>query len=68
MGEFEQAKPVIELLKSDYPDSNIVVSFFSPSGFITQKKYKFADYICYLPFDTKENGKAFYLQGFLLIW
>jgi len=26
MGEFEQAKPVIELLKSDYPDSNIVVS------------------------------------------
>jgi 3-deoxy-D-manno-octulosonic-acid transferase len=59
MGEFEQAKPIIEIVKEKHPFSNIVVSFFSPSGFNTQKHYKFADYICYLPFDTIENANAF---------
>lgn len=62
MGEFEQAKPIIELLKEKYPEIKIIVSFFSPSGFNTQKNYKNADYICYLPFDTLENADKFVRQ------
>lgn len=57
MGEFEQAKPVIELMKKLKPEIKIFCSFFSPSGFNTQKNYEFADYIFYLPFDTKKNSK-----------
>ncbi len=55
MGEFEQAKPVIEILKHDKNDINIVCSFFSPSGYNTQKNYSFADAVFYLPLDTKDS-------------
>ncbi|OYT14652.1 MAG: hypothetical protein B7C24_17165 [Bacteroidetes bacterium 4572_77] len=58
MGEFEQAKPVIEKINKD-KQYNIVCSFYSPSGFENQKNYKYADYTCYLSFDTKKNAKHF---------
>ncbi len=58
MGEFEQAKPVIELINSE-KKYNIVCSFYSPSGFDNQKNYKYADYTCYMPFDTKKNAREF---------
>ncbi len=57
MGEFEQAKPVIEMLKQKRNDINIVCSLFSPSGYNTQKNYAFADAVFYLPLDTKGNVK-----------
>ena len=57
MGEFEQAKPVIEEIKKMEPDVQIVVSFFSPSGYINQQQYSYADAIIYLPFDTRANAK-----------
>lgn len=53
VGEFEQAKPLISLLKNK---SNIVLSFFSPSAYNLAKKYADADLICYLPFDTSRNA------------
>lgn len=59
MGEFEQAKPIIEFLKNANPKIQIVCTFFSPSGFNTQKNYKFADAICYLPDDTYFSAKNF---------
>lgn len=61
LGEFEQAKPIIdELDKSN--KYNFIVSFFSPSGFnhskldsaISSKIVK-----TYLPFDTPSNIKRF---------
>jgi 3-deoxy-D-manno-octulosonic-acid transferase len=58
-GEFEQAKPVIEKLKSYYPGYKILVTFFSPSGYNVSKKYTHADYISYLPADTSANAKKF---------
>lgn len=58
MGEFEQAKPVIEKVRSSY-DCEIIVTFFSPSGYENQKKYQFADYVFYLPLDTVFNAKNF---------
>ncbi len=59
MGEFEQAKPVIETLKKRNPAIEIIVSFYSPSGYNNQKKYRFADHILYLPLDSKQNAKRF---------
>ena len=59
MGEFEQAKPIIEKLKSRNKNIKIVCSFFSPSGYKNQKNYEFADAVCYLPFDSKKNVKMF---------
>lgn len=55
MGEFEQAKPVIELLRDKKDNINIVCSLFSPSGYNTQKNYAHADAVFYLPLDTKSN-------------
>lgn len=58
LGEFEQAKPIIEKLKKEV-DINIIVSFFSPSGYENSKKYPYADIITYLPFDSKWRAKRF---------
>jgi len=58
-GEFEQGKPVLEALKSAYPGHRILVSFFSPSGYEVGKKYGKADWVTYLPLDTKANARRF---------
>jgi 3-deoxy-D-manno-octulosonic-acid transferase len=58
LGEFEQAKPIIEKLKKE-TNVKIVVSFFSPSGYENSKKYPHADIITYLPFDSKWRAKRF---------
>jgi len=57
LGEFEQGRPVMEKIKTDYPNHKLAVSFFSPSGYEVQKNYKGADYIFYLPLDTVSNSK-----------
>ncbi len=57
LGEFEQGRPVMERIKTDYPNHKLAVSFFSPSGYEVQKDYKGADYIFYLPIDTISNSK-----------
>lgn len=59
LGEFEQAKPVIESFKRSYPEYKIVISFFSPSGFEVRKNYSFADLVIYLPSDTKKEAQRF---------
>lgn len=51
MGEFEQAKPIIERIKKER-DFNIIITFFSPSGYRNSLKYPHADIISYIPFDT----------------
>jgi 3-deoxy-D-manno-octulosonic-acid transferase len=59
MGEFEQAKPIIAALRKKYRDIDIIVTFFSPSGYDHSKNYKLADIITYIPFDTKKNARRF---------
>ena len=59
VGEFEQARPVIEKLHSDLPGHRMVLSFFSPSGFELRKNYASADLVTYLPLDTKSNVRDF---------
>ncbi len=57
-GEFEQAKPIIEKLKEEI-EINIVVTFFSPSGYDHSLHYPYADIISYLPMDTPRRIKYF---------
>jgi 3-deoxy-D-manno-octulosonic-acid transferase len=59
LGEFEQGRPVIERIKKDFPAYKILLTFFSPSGYEVKKNYPGADYIFYLPFDSKKNAKKF---------
>lgn len=59
LGEFEQGRPLIEEIKRNYPEKKIVLTFFSPSGYEVRKDYKQADYIYYLPFDTRRNARRF---------
>ncbi|MBE9469114.1 MAG: 3-deoxy-D-manno-octulosonic acid transferase [Bacteroidetes bacterium] len=59
LGEFEQGRPVIETLKQKYPQYKILLTFFSPSGYEVRKNYAGADYIFYLPIDTRRNAIKF---------
>jgi len=58
LGEFEQAKPIIEKLRTE-KNVNILVTFFSPSGYDNSKKYPFADLVAYMPFDLHKSIKEF---------
>ncbi|MDP2175103.1 MAG: glycosyltransferase N-terminal domain-containing protein [Bacteroidota bacterium] len=57
LGEFEQAKPIIESLKESENHCSIIITFFSPSGHLYSKDYQLADAIIYLPIDTEKNAK-----------
>lgn len=57
LGEYQQALPFLEeLVKKNY---NIVLSFFSPSGYKNAKIPQGNIIKCYLPFDTKSTVKKF---------
>ncbi len=59
LGEFEQGRPIIEAIKKEHPHYKVVLSFFSPSGFEIRKNYDLADWVCYLPADTKRYARRF---------
>lgn len=59
LGEFEQGRPLIEILKREFPSLKIVLTFFSPSGYEVRKNYSLADFVYYLPWDTSKNASAF---------
>ena len=59
LGEFEQGKPIIKAYKLKHPKHKILLTFFSPSGFEASKRTKLANWVFYLPADTKKNAKRF---------
>ncbi|MCS7005740.1 MAG: 3-deoxy-D-manno-octulosonic acid transferase [Cytophagales bacterium] len=59
LGEFEQARPLIEMFRKSYPCYKIVLTFFSPSGYEVRKNYEKADLITYLPLDSPQNAEEF---------
>ena len=59
LGEFEQGRPVIEAIKKQKSGYKILLTFFSPSGYELKKNYTYADYIFYLPLDTRYNASTF---------
>ncbi|MBP5540978.1 MAG: 3-deoxy-D-manno-octulosonic acid transferase [Bacteroidales bacterium] len=59
LGEFEQGRPIIEAFRKEHPDYKICLTFFSPSGYEVRKDYAGADFVCYLPPDTRDNARRF---------
>jgi len=59
VGEFEQGRPVLEMLKEKFPTYRILLTFFSPSAYELRKNFTGADYIFYLPLDSKRNAEKF---------
>ena len=59
LGEFEQGRPIIEMVRKEYPEYKILLSFFSPSGYEKRKNYDRVDHVCYLPLDTRRNARDF---------
>lgn len=59
VGEFEQGRPVIEAIKKQQHGYKILLTFFSPSGYELRKDYAYADYVFYLPLDTRKNASTF---------
>lgn len=57
VGEFEQARPIIERLHTELPFRKVLLTFFSPSGYELRKDYPMVDKVTYLPFATKRNAK-----------
>ena len=59
VGEFEQARPLIEQLRIHNSQIKIVVTFFSPSGYEARKNYELADGVYYLPLATRRKARKF---------
>ncbi len=59
LGEFEQGRTVIEALKKQHLEVLVLLTFFSPSGYEIRKNYPFADWVFYLPADSKSNARCF---------
>lgn len=57
VGEFEQARPIIERLHSELPFRKVLLTFFSPSGYELRKNYPLVDKVTYLPFATRRNAR-----------
>ena len=59
LGEFEQGRPLIDKIRENHPTCNILLTFYSPSGFEIRKNYPGADLVMYLPLDTHYNARLF---------
>ena len=59
LGEFEQGRPIMEGYKIKEPEHKILLTFFSPSGYEVRKGSPVADWVFYMPLDTKRNARRF---------
>lgn len=59
LGEFEQARPVIEAYRKARPGATVLLSFFSPSGYTVRHNYDQVDCVVYLPFDRPADVRRF---------
>lgn len=57
LGEYEQVVPVLEKLNTEA--YQVVLTFFSPSGYENKKNTNLADTVCYLPLDSVANVSKF---------
>lgn len=59
LGEYEQGVPVMEAMQQHFPEHQLVITFFSPSGYEIKKDNAFAKATTYLPLDTPSNARKF---------
>ncbi len=58
LGEFEQGRPVLELLREQWPTNFFLLTFYSPSGYEQAKNYAGVDAVAYLPADHPDTAEA----------
>ena len=70
LGEFEQARPLIEKIRAEHPGHKLILTFFSPSGFDVRRYYEGVDFVGYLPLDTASDAERFIgrMKPSLVIW
>ena len=70
LGEFEQGRPLIMKIKELNPEVQIVLTFFSPSGYEVVKNNKEFDKTFYLPMDSFIHAKRWLkiLKPDLVLW
>ena len=59
LGEFEQGRPLMEAYARHYPDHQIILTFFSPSGYEVRRSWPGAAHVFYLPLDSAAHARAF---------
>jgi 3-deoxy-D-manno-octulosonic-acid transferase len=60
LGEYEQGIIVLKKIKENYPNKYfILLSFFSPSGYLQKNKNTICDAVIYLPIDKKGTIEKF---------
>ncbi len=59
LGEFEQGRPLIEMIREHQPNAKILLTFYSPSGYEVRKNYDKVDAVCYMPLDTASKARDF---------
>lgn len=59
LGDFEQGRPLVDYVHENYPEYKILLTFFSPAGYEVRKNYPNADYVFYLPSDTRREVRRF---------
>lgn len=55
LGEYEMALPLMDSIRNEHPETNILLSFYSPSGYERCHTTKWAGGVFYLPADTQAN-------------
>ena len=70
LGEFEQGRPVLKQIMENYPDVQIVITFFSASGYEIAKKDNDFKLVYYLPMDSPSNASSLLdiLKPDLILW
>lgn len=59
LGEFEQARNLIDEVYDHHPEFRILLTFFSPSGYQVRSTYAKCHHVAYLPLDTPSNAESF---------
>jgi 3-deoxy-D-manno-octulosonic-acid transferase len=60
MGEYEQARPLLQEIKNRYPEAVRVLTLFSPSAYANLNRANIpAEAVSYLPFDSLWNARRF---------
>jgi 3-deoxy-D-manno-octulosonic-acid transferase len=57
LGEFEQGRSVMEALHAQEPQTRLVITFYSPSGYEVRKNTPLADLVLYLPADSSAHAQ-----------
>jgi 3-deoxy-D-manno-octulosonic-acid transferase len=70
LGEFEQGRPVLKKIIENYPETFVVITFFSPSGYEIAKNDKDFRSVYYMPMDSRSNASQLLdiLKPDIVLW